>query len=451
MTDNKHPLPFQPARGRAVRTTAGIALVAAAFGAGIYFRDPIMRRMPAGVTLAPATSQNAQRLADNKQLWTCSMHPQVIQDHPGICPICHMTLTPLTAGAHMATHANNSSEGTVMIDPIIVQRMGVRVASVESRKLTRMIRVVGMLEEAEPLHRDVNLRVSGWIETLYANVDGMPIEEGKPLFDLYSPEINLAINELIAVRKQQDVSDDPSAKSMYEATQSKLARMGLTDSQIEAFAKLSAAPRTIPILSPMTGHITAKMVYAGSAVKAGDLVLRIADQSQMWADLQIFEEDLPFINIGQTVTMSSPSRPGESFSGEISFIHPHLDMMTRTAKVRIVLPNHHHELREGMYVSAEIAATIADNAIVVPREAVIDTGSRQIAFIWKPSGEFEPRQLTIGPSDENGSVQVLDGLQPGDKVVTSGQFLIDSESRTEEAVQKILKDRLAMPEKSDHP
>jgi cytochrome c556 len=185
------------------------------------------------------------------------------------------------------------------------------------------------------------------------------------------------------------------------------------------------------------------MVYDGAAVKAGDLVLRIADRSTMWADLQVYEQDLPFIRIGQRASVTLTSQMGKAVEGEVSFIHPHLDMMTRSAKVRVVLPNVAHQLHEGMYVSATLDATIAQNALLVPREAIIDTGVRQIAFVSVGPGSFEPREVKVGSGDNAGSIEVLSGLSAGEQVVTSGQFLIDSESRTQEAVQKILQGKVA--------
>ena len=376
-----------------------------------------------GPTTAPA--------AADKQLWTCSMHPQVIQDHPGLCPICHMELTPL----------KSSSAGSlgVLIDPVIVQNMGVRTTEVSKGPLVRTVRAVGYLREPEPLHRDINLRVSGWIEKLYANIDGMMIKEGQPLFDLYSPELTLAVDELIGARAQvARAPDDATSKNVADSAKQKLLQFGLPEQQIEDLAKLKSAPRTIPILAPIGGHLTTKMVYEGAAIKAGDLVMRIASRHEMWIDAQVYEQELGLIHEGQTVHASVLSQPGRTYDGRVLFIHPHLDPATRTATVRIEVLNQDYALRENMYASAEIAVSEGTNALMIPREAVIDSGRKQIAFVAMGGGRFEPRDLQLGAQGQNGTVEVRSGLSAGETVVTSGQFLLDSESRLKEAIAKHL-------------
>jgi RND family efflux transporter MFP subunit len=376
---------------------------------------------PAGGTAPAATSA--------KQLWTCSMHPQVVQDHPGQCPICHMELTPVRS-AEGDSHA-------ITIDPAMLQNMGVRTAVVAKGPLVSSVRVVGYLEEPEPLHRDINLRVNGWIEKLYADTDGMVITEGKPLFDLYSPELTVAVDELIAARKQSaGAAANGTQQSLVDAGRRKLQQFGLTDKQIDELSQLEAAPRNIPILAPISGHLTAKMVYEGAAVKAGDLVLRLASRHQMWIDAQVYEQQMPLISDGQPARATLVSQPGKTFEGKVLFIHPHVDPSTRTALVRIEIPNGDLSLRQGMYATVEILADNYVEALLVPREAVIDSGRKQVAFVDLGEGRFEPRSVTLGMAGQDGQVQVLSGLREGERVVTSGQFLLDSESRMREALAK---------------
>lgn len=366
-----------------------------------------------------------------KPLWTCSMHPQVIQDHPGLCPICHMELTPLKASA--------TGDMTIAIDPVIVQNMGVRTAVVKNGALVHSIRTVGYLTEPEPLHRDINLRVSGWIEKLYANIDGMPVQKDQPLFDLYSPELTIAGDELISARKQLDTAPtDATNKLLFETAQRKLRQMGLTEGQVADIAKLDAAPHTVPFLSPSMGHVTAKMVYEGDAVKAGDLVMRIASRHEMWIEAQVYEQQLGLISEGQPVRATIVSQPGRVFTGKVIFVHPHLDPQTRTALVRIGISNADHTLRENMYATVEILADNYKEEVVVPREAVIDSGRRQVAFVALGGGRFEPRLLQLGAAGQDDTVQVLSGLKAGETIVTSGQFLLDSESRLKESLAKYL-------------
>lgn len=380
-----------------------------------------------------APSKDASQPAAAAQLWTCSMHPQVIQPEPGICPICHMELTPLKADGAAG------AGGAITVDPVVVQNMGIRVASVAKGPIVQSVRVVGYLEEPEPLHRDINLRVNGWIERLHANIDGMVITEGQPLFDLYSPELTVAIDELIAARRQADrASGNGTGRDLLESSRRKLVQFGLTEKQIDELGKAEGAPSTVPILAPMSGHLTAKMVYEGAAVKSGDLVLRLASRHRMWIDAQVPEQQMPLVSDGQPVRATLVSQPGKTFSGKVLFTHPHLDPQTRTALVRIEIDNQDLSLRQGMYATVEILADAYREGLTVPREAVIDTGRRQLVFVSLGEGRFAPRDVTLGLAGQEGTIEVQSGLQPGETVVTSGQFLLDSESRLKEAVAKHL-------------
>lgn len=362
------------------------------------------------------------------QLWTCSMHPQVLQNAPGVCPICHMELTPVKSG--------DAESGIVTIDPVIVQNMGVRIAVVTEGTIAKEVRAVGYLTEPEPAHRDINLRVSGWIEKLHANVDGMDVTRDQPLFDLYSPELMVAIDELIAARRQRESSPaDTTAKLLYDSGRRKLLQYGLSATQIDSLASLDSAPATIPILSPIDGHLTAKMVYDGAAVKAGDLVMRLASRHQMWVDARVFEQDYPLVKIGANAVTSLDAQPGVLYEGKVVFVHPHLDPDTRSALVRIQIDNHDLRLRQGMYATVRIEASDQQPLKLIPREAVIDTGTRKLAFVSLGHGRFEPRTLTLGVAGSE-KIQVLKGLELGERVVTSGQFLLDTESRLREAIAK---------------
>jgi hypothetical protein len=188
----------------------------------------------------------------------------------------------------------------------------------------------------------------------------------------------------------------------------------------------------------MTGHITEKLVVEGAAVQAGERVLRIVDHSVLWLDAQIHAQDHPFILIGQKVAATIEAVPGKVFEGETIFVHPHVDMMTRTARLRISVPNTDVTLKPGMFATVSIESEIAREAVLVPRDAVIDTGERQVVFLALENGHFEPREVKLGSSSDDGNVQVLDGLSVGEQVVISGQFLIDAERRMREAVRKHL-------------
>lgn len=409
-----------------------VAVAIVAFVAGRQFSGGGSSGTGAQTSSGHSHTASSQPSASAAQLWTCSMHPQVIQPDPGICPICHMELTPLKS-------EGSAAGGAITIDPVVVQNMGVRVAPVARGPIVQSVRVVGYLEEPEPLHRDINLRVNGWIEKLHANIDGMVITKNQPLFDMYSPELTVAIDELIAARRQAAaVVNNPSGKTLVETSERKLAQFGLTPEQIEAFGKLDTAPATVPILAPMDGHLTAKMVYEGAAVKAGDLVLRLANRHLMWIDAQVPESQMSLVSNGQPVRARLVSQPGKTYTGKVLFVHPHLDAQTRTALVRIEIDNQDLALRQGMYATVEILADAYRESLVIPNEAVIDTGRRQLVFVSLGDGRFAPRDVILGLPGQDATVEVTAGLADGDSVVTSGQFLLDSESRLKEAVAKHL-------------
>ncbi|HZL38570.1 MAG TPA: efflux RND transporter periplasmic adaptor subunit [Tepidisphaeraceae bacterium] len=423
-----------------------------------------------------ATTQTAKP-SPSKQLYHCGMHPQIIQDHPGNCPICHMALTPMKLGSSasatgernilywwdpmlgpssisnkpgvsamgmdlVAVYADQAGPG-VTIDPAVVQNMGVRTAQVTRGPIVRSLRAVGVLKTPEPGMYDVSLKVGGWIDKLYVNENGMHVTRGQPLFDLYSPDLQVAGEELISATKSQGAlpaNASPAlrreAQNMIDSARRKLRLWDVAEQDIAAIAKADHPPKDIPFRSPATGHVQDKAIVEGSAVQPMTKLLRIEDHSKMWLDAQVYEEQIPWIKMGQPVRATVDSMPGKTWKGAISFIYPHLDHMTRTLSVRMTLDNPDFALKPGMYAGADIQTQPVADAIQVPREAVIDTGVRQIAFIADANGHFTPRKVRMGLMGDDDLVQIVQGLAPGEIVVTSGQFLMDVESRTIEATQK---------------
>lgn len=456
---------------------AELVVFFAGLAAGVFWNTRIRRTL--GMPTESATVESVTP-AEKGQLWTCGMHPQVIQDRPGTCPICGMTLTPV-AGSGAAEQADVgertvkywwdpmmsppfisdqpgkspmgmdlvpvyedeiSAGSTLLIDPTVVQNMGLRVARVDVAPLARTIRAVGVLAEPEPARHDVNLRVDGWVDRLHADTEGARLVTGDPLFDLYSPELQVAVEELIGARKMREtLAARSQSDAIYESAVRKLVLYGLAREQVDELAALDTAPRTVTFKSPANGYLVEKMVYAGSAVMAGDTVMRIADASKLWLDARVFEKDLPHVHVEQDVTARVDGRPGEDFSGHVILVHPRLDAMTRTALVRMEIDNAELALRHGMFATVFLNVEIAPQTIVVPREAIIDTGVRQVAFVALDMGHFEPRNVEMGASGENGMVQVFSGLAPGEQVVVSGQFLLDAESRMKEAIQRFLQQK----------
>jgi len=459
------------------RSTALVVLLLALFVAGLAAGVLWSARIRAAIGLAHGDPAGRAAAAEAGQLWTCGMHSQVIQDRPGTCPICGMALTPVAGSAAAQPAAGGervvkywwdpmmsppyisdqpgespmgmdlvpvyedevSAGATLLIDPTVVQNMGLRVAPVEEGPLARTIRAFGVLAEPEPARHDVNLRAGGWIDRLHADTEGMRLERGDPLFDLYSPELQVAVEELIGARRMRETpAARGQADALHGAAVRKLELYGLAREQVDELAALETAPRTVTFRSPADGYLVEKTVYAGSAVMAGDTVMRIADTSQLWLDARVFEKDLAQVQVDQAVTATVDGLPGETFAGRVILVHPRIDPTTRTALVRMQIENPLLSLRHGMYATAFLRVEIAPRAVVVPREAVIDTGERQVAFVALDMGHFEPRRVVMGASGEGGLVQVLSGLAPGERVVVSGQFLLDAESRMKEAIQRFL-------------
>jgi len=383
-----------------------------------------------------ATSQPGD---ESKQLWTCGMHPQVVQDHPGDCPICHMRLTPMRNRA-----TTKGSASAVMIDPAIVQNMGVRTTDVVRGDLIKTVRTTGVIEAPEPGVREINLKANGWIKKLYANQEGQHVHQGDPLFDLYSPDLVVGEEELASAIKSRnalpqnaDSSLRKSADDLIESAKRKLTLLDVPQTEIDRVTKQLTSSPIIKFTSPISGAIEEKMVVEGSAITSGMKIMRIEDHSALWLDLQVYEEQFALVNVGANVEASVAAYPGWTFKGTITFIRPHLDHMSRTATARATIENAEGKLRPGMYASAVVFTMPMKDSLLVPRDAVIDTGTRQLVFIAKESGHFEPRNVRMGAMGDDGRVQILSGLSAGETVVTSGQFLMDVESRVTEAIEKL--------------
>ncbi|MEZ5967332.1 MAG: efflux RND transporter periplasmic adaptor subunit [Planctomycetota bacterium] len=368
---------------------------------------------------AHGTRDAAGTPADRAETYTCSMHPQVRQSQPGQCPICHMELTLL-----------QDAGGDFVIDPVVVQNMGVRLHRVTRGVLQRTVRAFAALQEAQSRQRDVSLKVGGFVEELQADTEGMAIRAGDPLFSLYSPDLVVAQEELIAARK----SGDPD---LLAAARQKLLLWDVPPATVDDLQAREHAQRLLTWTSPADGVLTQRNVVAGAPAAQGSVLLRIVDLSVLWLDAQVPEADFVAVRLGQPVTASLQALPGFELQGQVVFLAPQLDPRTRTGTVRIEVDNRDGRLRPGMYARVKFVHTLAEDAVRVPAEAVLDTGVRQLAWIAVGRGKFEARTVQLGASGDDGLVEVRTGLQVDDQVVVSGQFLIDAESRLREGTRKM--------------
>jgi len=436
------PPPSPPPRGPRIGVLLGLAAVGLlALAIGVIWHEPIRAAWDwAGAKIAKPAAEEAEPAAEAgkpTQYWTCGMHPWVILPHPGDCPICHMKLVPVDAAKF---------RGQVTVDPVMTQNIGVRVAPVVSGAVSRVVRTVGTVDYDETLLGDVNLKISGWVEKLYVNTLGQRVQEGQPLLEIYSPDLYTAQEEYLLAFKRREATKAAPASSdaaamdtdLLAAARKRLDYYDISPEQVQALERSGKAAKTMTLRSPFRGTVVAKSVVEGQKVDAGMALLRIADLSRVWVMVTVYENQLPYVEVGQKAVMRLPYVPGQTFEGKITYIYPYMNQDLRQAKVRMEFDNAAQALKPGMFANVEVTSTLAKHEILVPREAVIDTGTRQIAFVSLGQGRFEPRNVTMGVEAEGGMVAVLDGLKPGEMVVTSGEFLLDSEARLKESLAKLV-------------
>jgi len=418
-----------------------------------------------------------------KTLYTCGMHPQVIQDHPGNCPICGMKLTAMrkqggTAGAsappderkikyykstmmpgEVRETPGKDSMGMDMvpvyedaaaaaeslaieIDPVTTQNMGIRTAAVTRGPLRRAIRTVGVIDYDETTLADVTTKVKGWIEKLYVNATGQLVMRGDPLFEIYSPELYSAQVEYLLAT---DPSDKAGAGSdaLKTSAMTKLKFFDISDGQIAELEQTRQARKTLRIVAPQDGFVVEKMVVEGQMVDAGMRIYRLADLGLVWVQAQVYEQDLAYLKLGQEATVKLDYLPDREFRGRVTYIYPNVDEKTRTAKVRMEFHNPGYFLKPGMFATVHVTSELEPSVLLVPDMAILRSGEKTTVFVALDGGKFDPRTVTLGPQAENDMYQVLSGLKEGERIVTSGQFMLDSESQLREAIQKMLKPQRA--------
>ncbi len=414
---------------------------------------------------------SASAASSDQQLYTCGMHPQVIQKGPGLCPICHMKLTPIRKAsaqaasgprkikyykstmnpAEISDHPGKDSMGMEMvpvyqdqpsrpdqitIDPVTVQNMGLRTSAVTRGPLRRVIRTVGMIEADETTLTEVTTKFKGWIEKLYVDATGQQVHRGEPLFEIYSPELYSAQMEYLLALKSPGNTND--ARTLSTSAALKLKYFDISDDQIAELQKSGEVKKTLRVHAPRDGFVIDKAVVQGQMVDAGKMLYRVADLSLVWVQSQVYEQDLPYLKLGQEAAVTLSYLPDARFRGRVTYIYPTIDEKTRTARVRMEFHNPGYFLKPGMFATVELRAELDPSALLVPDSAVVRSGEKQTVFVALDGGHFEPRNVTLGPRGENDRYQVLSGLQEDERVVTSGQFLLDSESQLREAIQKML-------------
>jgi len=366
------------------------------------------------------------------QLWTCGMHPEVISDKPGICPICHMDLIPLK------NSTSGGSGSIIQIDPTTIQNIGVVTENVEKRNLSRLIMTNGVVKSAEDREYLVNSKINGWVENLYVNRTGDSVKKGQPLLEIYSPELVSAQQEFLLALDSEAKGARPEQSELVKSAERRLQLWDISDEQIQKLKETRQVNQTMTITSPADGIVTMKKVVDGSAIKAGMDLFQIIDYNKMWVIAQIFESELPWIRVGDKVVIKSSYDPMLEKSGKIDFIYPQVDTKSRSVDVRVIVNNSGLQLLPEMYVDAEISVDQKKGVVAVPKSAVIRGGKRNVVFVSLGEGKFEPREIHLGMETDD-YYEVLHNLHAGEQVVTSAQFLLDSEAKLQEAIQKRLR------------
>jgi RND family efflux transporter MFP subunit len=359
------------------------------------------------------------------------MHPDVIQDEPGSCPICGMQLTPVQVGG-------SQDDGSVRVSSATLQNIGVEMQRVSVEPLSRRLRTTGRFVANDRLRTAISPKINGWIDELHVDYEGARVRKGEPLFDIYSPELVATQEEyLTALRNAQTLGvDDPGSQRLVEAARRRLAYWDITDEQIQELKERGTPQRTLTFYAPTGGTVTHSAVTEGEKISAGQTLMHITRLSPLWLMVDVYEQDLAWIDVGTEAEIQLPYAPGTTIEGTVDYIYDEVDRDTRTARARISVPNPRGKLKPGMYATVTLQGGRAEAQPLVPQEAVVSSGARDIVLQSLGEGRFRPVPVTTGLT-ANGRTQILSGLEGDETVVTSAQFLIDSEARLQGALRSL--------------
>jgi Cu(I)/Ag(I) efflux system membrane fusion protein len=377
----------------------------------------------------------AKQDVNSKPLYTCPMHPFIIKDKPGACPICGMTLVRKVAEVQTAGQTQPADmPGKVSLSP--TQMVMANVATTEAKEmlLNKEINAVGIVQYDQARQAKVTAWVAGRIDRLHVNTVGSYVSKERPVAEVYSPDLVSAQQEyLLALKSRNQFKNSPiqsisqGGEGLVASARQRLKLMGVKDEQIAALVKAGEPNIRLPIYTPLSGIVIDKVVQVGQYVNVGDTLFNIADLSTVWVEVEVYENEFSSIKIGQIVDLFSQSYPGKTFRGKVAFIYPFLDPKTRTVKVRVNIQNPGLRLKPEMFVNAKVKVQLG-SSIVVPASAVIDTGQRQVVWVEMKPGMFELRNVKVGVRDGD-NIQILSGLNAGEKIASSGGYLIDSEAQ----------------------
>ena len=399
------------------------------------YEEPGKSKM--GMDLVPVYEDEMAKDDDDKEreivYWKAPMDPTEIYEEPGKSKM-GMGLVPV--------YEDELVGGVdIKINPVVEQNMGLKVESVEKGPLNHTVRTYGHVTFDETLTGIISQKSSGWIETLYADYTGFMVKKGDPLYEIYSPSLLASQEEYLSAYKNHQRSKSSLNKELLESARKRLEYYDIADQEITRIERLGQVQKTLTVRSPYQGVITHKNVIEGSYVKTGASLFTIADLSTVWVEAHIFEYEQNLVYEGQEVEMTLSYNPEKVHTGKISYIFPYLQPKTRDVIIRISFENTSDELKPDMFARIKINTNTGKTGVFISSQAVIHSGEKKIVFVAKGKGKFTPRQITTGIFLEQGKVQVLSGLAQGENIVVSGQFLLDSESKLKEAIQKMIESK----------
>jgi Cu(I)/Ag(I) efflux system membrane fusion protein/cobalt-zinc-cadmium efflux system membrane fusion protein len=422
-----------------------------------------------------AGGSSSDTASGEKQLYTCGMHPEIVSDEPGLCPICEMQLVPIKNKNQKSSGERKiiywrapmdpnevydapgkskmgmdlvpvyedeaSGSGIVTIDPEVQQNMNIKTSKVESKKLSSKITTNGVLNTNETSEYIVTTRINGWVEKLYVNYSGQHISKASKLMDIYSPELVSAQQELLTALSYQKTVNASSLESIRESgnelvknAMRKLELLEVSEIEIKKLIETKEVKTYITLFAHKSGTVLEKNIVEGQKIMAGMSLLKIADLSNLWLIADIYEYELSKVKVGSIASINFNFLPGKNYDGKVSFIYPTIDPKSRTIKIRIEL-NNRGELKPSMFANISIDGDDLGIKPVVPENSVIRSGLKDIVIISLGDGKFKPQEVKLG-GFANGYYQVLSGLSEGNTIVTSAQFLIDSESNLKAAINQ---------------
>ncbi len=403
-----------------------------------------------GFRTGAGAAGNARSPGAAVQPYYCPMHPSIVQDHPGDCPICNMTLVPMRennpkASSTMAPAGASPGAGgppgsgvsgltEIDLSPERIQLIGMRTAVVKRSEVGGELRTVGIVAANERGLAQITMRFAGWIEKLLVSETGGRVKRGQVLATVYSPDVLRAQQELLVTRGWAGQGD---AKTLGENARRRLELLGISSQEIDEVLKTGKATDAISIRSPVDGYVVAKNAVAGLAIQPGTVLFQIADLSTVWVTADVYESDVARVRVGQPARFEIGSEPGQTQAGKVKFISPVIDAQNRTLTVRLEFRNRFDrngpKLRPGTTGNVYLALPTT-TGLMVPSEAVVDTGEMRYLFVATGGGHFEPRQVKVGGRQRD-LVEILTGVAEGETVVTTGNFLIDSESRLRAGIE----------------